>query len=1129
MKRCYPIACGLIVLPLWTAAAHADQFIPFGTPSIDGEINSSEWPELGHLRMARFYGFDQFTDLWLQWDDDHLYVAGVMQDATLNEDGHGGSTQLWETWHDDSLEIYVHPGDNPPAIPNERSRMIALTARGRFQSFNRGKWLNDVGVTSAFTGLETLANTTAKITHFLNQPIDQQWVCPVEQPNAPPVSATVTVKFAHRQNAGEDWRIEMAIPWSLLGTRIGIKVVGANCALGQGIFPDRLTVGNGSVLHMNFLRVNDDDGGALNPRFTGTMTDALGNNAPDGVMLDDWVVYQGDRHQPNEWVRFVLSDSRQNSAGPVFKQTTLQATPLLADGRRVKLSFNAAQRSTQHAVAVHHYEVRYQLGNGAITASNWNSLPVFEQAHVPAAPNTPETLEVIGLQPGQTYRFGVRAVDERGHLSADVLTAVAVTSAASEPFVTVAPTGRNFVLSDGRPFVVAGETALMPWLPLRGLFDEALCDEYAPNFLKNPPSEFKLPVPPRCGQGLLDKSGKPIDGVMRNYHSEDIFYRCHYTDGSQQVIARLTATDKPIDNCSHVTVAKGRTLRSDMPRNPEPMAGPYDAEQYFATLQAHGVNVLTVFVESLDIDATPIMFQKSSRTFNDAALRFLDRLVALAKKHQVYLIFRVYDDFYYKDDRYGKGDFRKWTDTFWFTELRKMTPDQFFDEDLYSLHQQRLSALMHRYRDEAHVMGWDILNEIDNKVRFNAVSLTQRRKWLDTMLAHAKAINPNQLIFYSFLAWDPKDDSVYRTPIGQLDRNGFVISQKEYIGMDAETAYRIPRADVAMPHAYYAHVANPWQIPPRDFEPYAEMMRGISYGFYQIRDGRPILDGESSPNTHLYQKYYGSDGFTEAQDNENFLRMSWLHFVAGGAGANLTWPANLDLNIQSGINQLNPTKRGYLKIFQETVGQIPWRGDLMQIQQRKLTARARLVTRFDHDSAVAYLVNPARESLVQFTLTELPPGPADVKIIDPVTGQVRYQAQTAVGLGNALRLPAPLQGDAVIVVRNLSSQAPQPGACTSRLNSRRDLDLPCVIVDGKAYATRLDFIGDAQQLAWRWPETLSASACPVDPNQCVSVASNLDLSLRNVDLGGVRYRAQLAYRPTAGVNFRWHYRSHQPE
>ncbi|RKZ76713.1 MAG: hypothetical protein DRQ57_02620 [Gammaproteobacteria bacterium] len=55
------------VLCLSASLTQADNIIPYGTPTIDGVLNSTEWSENSHIRMARFYGFDQFAHLQSIW------------------------------------------------------------------------------------------------------------------------------------------------------------------------------------------------------------------------------------------------------------------------------------------------------------------------------------------------------------------------------------------------------------------------------------------------------------------------------------------------------------------------------------------------------------------------------------------------------------------------------------------------------------------------------------------------------------------------------------------------------------------------------------------------------------------------------------------------------------------------------------------------------------------------------------------------------------------------------------------------------------------------------------------------------------------------------------------------------
>ncbi|MEZ5672592.1 MAG: hypothetical protein R3E08_09490 [Thiotrichaceae bacterium] len=80
-----------------TTPSFADNFIPYGTPKIDAGIDTNEWQTLGHIRMARFYGNDQYSDLWMMWDNDNLYISGKLQDTSIQEDGNG-SNEPSQTW-----------------------------------------------------------------------------------------------------------------------------------------------------------------------------------------------------------------------------------------------------------------------------------------------------------------------------------------------------------------------------------------------------------------------------------------------------------------------------------------------------------------------------------------------------------------------------------------------------------------------------------------------------------------------------------------------------------------------------------------------------------------------------------------------------------------------------------------------------------------------------------------------------------------------------------------------------------------------------------------------------------------------------------------------------------------------
>jgi hypothetical protein len=975
-------------LCLSASLAQADHIIPHGTPTINGEINPTEWAEKSHIRMARFYGFDQFADFWLQWDESNLYIAGQLQDYTLFEDSGV------ETWHDDSIEIYLHPSTKLSSEKfDKNSRVLAFTINGKRQRLDRGSWNGEAHST---VGLEIFGNTTEKIGNsFLNKIIKSNWVCPHVQP-AQTQPTNVIVKFKSKSNGtindyrdrDQDWTFEAALPWELLGTTVGSKIVDAGCLTGTGIMPSKLTPNDGMSLRMNFYRVNDDNGGTVNPTPGNDILDQRDPNtgefnqpAPSGTLTDEWFVYQGDRFHPKEWANFVLSDQRAKDdfAGPIFSNTTLNKWEM--DGRRVRLSLTAPQHSVS-GKAASRYEIRTQLGEIAVVdEGTWASMQTFENAYQPAQPGTTQNLDVIGLQPGQTYTIALRAVDELERSSSQILSTTVKLWADETKFVTVSPTGRSLVFTDGTPFTVVGETGLMPWLPLRGLYDGELCDEDYPPEEKLDDKGNKVKV------DFVECNGGKTKGKVRNYHQQEIF-RCY-------------ENEKPIHEIHLNSDAEPQKLKdfekdrcAGENQKVVQIEGYGVAEEYFGKLKAAGVNVLTVFVESLDLNVTPIFFEPSKGQYNEAALKFLDRLVALARDNDVYLIIRLYDTYYYKE---------KWYQTYWATELNKNEPKDFFDEDLYLYHQARMQVLFDRYEKEPHILGWDLLNEVDNKDRFNQAKFEDRKRWLKDMLAYAKSKNPYHLMFYSFLTWDPKDDD----------------DSRARLGMDAELAYRVPYADLAVPHGYYAHIAAPGRNAPSGYEKPLELARGIAYGFHQIRDGRPILDGEGGPSPLFINKYDDSK-FTDDDDKEMFLNSAWLHFVSGGAGANLRWP--IDLDSDATINQFSVDWRLLLKVFKDTIGDIPWRGHHLNISRRELGNGIMAMTRYDGRNAVSYWYNPQKAGLHDITLPEFDDGWANVKMVNPRTGDLLLSQGGFVGsMSSTFTIPVEFNDHLVIVVQRVTA------------------------------------------------------------------------------------------------------------
>ncbi len=997
-----------------TPQGFADNFIPFGTPRIDGVMEANEWHELGHLRMARFYGNDQFTDLWTMWDNNYLYVSGKLQDNSFQEDGSAHS-DVSQTWNSDSLEIYFHPTYPLPNKLDENSRVLAFTPTGKYRRFDRGCWKNES--CQMTTGLEKPGNAINKI----NDPGDffntNLWMwqkpCVAKQPE--PTPQNTIIKFSHHYDNNE-WRFEAAIPWELVGTKIDKKIVeGQNCPIGDGVIPVRFPVKDGTPLWMNFYRIHADDKGLILPRFDGMMQNAIGIESPNGIMKNEWTVYHGDRFHPKEWQAFILVNPSENSL-PFFESKEINSWSASAvDGRRVRIQLKAPKRG--NGGSVYRYAVRYKEGSFHVNKDTWQQMTEFEQAYKPVSPGQWQEFDVIGLTPGKHYTFAIRAVDEFGRMSEDILVTENDTKNDDrKPFITTSPTGRALVLSDGTPFVIVGETGLMPWLPLRGLYPGELCDEHPSEFFTKPPYDSQWERAKSCtSSDGKNKKGESISGIWRNYSAEKIFHYCFFTNGQSKTVALLTPSDRdPTDNC---TYNEGRSLIST-----EPVEGVSVAERYFKKLKENGINVLTVFVESLDLDASPVLLDQKQ----NEVIKFLDNILHLARQNDVYVLFRLYDTFYYKDDNF-RGTGKKWSDTLWVKNNGAQHPDDFFEEYLYAAHKERMKPLLERYRDDPNVFGWDIVNEIDNKERFNTASYEKRKKWLIEMSNYVQDMDRNHLVFYSFLTWDPKDSTFYRAAIGTTanELTNENMTESSYLGMDAELAYRLHNIDMAVTHAYYAHIANPWEISSAEFSPPTEMARGISYGFYQIRDGRPMQDGESSPNAHLYRKGYGDNGFDESKDNQIFRDSAWLHFVSGGAGANLGWPADLRKQIsRDTINQISDTKRSYLKFFKKAVDGIKWRGDKLTVDHYAAQNNLRAYVRQDGTNATIYLYNPEKKPINNLMLPSLPSGEASVQIINPENGQVLFEGKSSIKTNAVINFKQ-VSDSVAVVIKGISNSNTQ--------------------------------------------------------------------------------------------------------
>jgi len=104
--------------------------------------------------------------------------------------------------------------------------------------------------------------------------------------------------------------------------------------------------------------------------------------------------------------------------------------------------------------------------------------------------------------------------------------------------------------------------------------------------------------------------------------------------------------------------------------------------------------------------------------------------------------------------------------------------------------------------------------------------------------------------------------------------------------------------------------------------------------------------------------------------------------------------------------------------------------------------------------------------------------------------------------------------------------------CTgAALDSSLNVSVPCLIYEDTAYTTNLNRV-DSASFTWAWSGVLSPSTCTQEASVCTTVSSNLDLTLRKVNIEGTDYTVILRYdgamSASSGGLF-WNYLSHGVE
>ncbi len=127
----------------------------------------------------------------------------------------------------------------------------------------------------------------------------------------------------------------------------------------------------------------------------------------------------------------------------------------------------------------------------------------------------------------------------------------------------------------------------------------------------------------------------------------------------------------------------------------------------------------------------------------------------------------------------------------------------------------------------------------------------------------------------------------------------------------------------------------------------------------------------------------------------------------------MRWPITLDKTKAATITQIEPTWRTYLTVMKNTVADLAWRGDYMNVDNHRISESLYMFTRHDNSKAVGYFFNPNKQTVNSLIMPGLPAAAATIKIVNPRDGSVI--AEQNVANVQSFSLSTPVTDHAVVI------------------------------------------------------------------------------------------------------------------
>ncbi len=417
-----------------------------------------------------------------------------------------------------------------------------------------------------------------------------------------------------------------------------------------------------------------------------------------------------------------------------------------------------------------------------------------------------------------------------------------------------------------------------------------------------------------------------------------------------------------------------------------------EIEAYFRNLRAHGVNVLRLIVES-GKPADNLWVETRPGAFNPAFKAYMDFIVGLAEKYDVYLIVALYPNLV--DGPFGNWRFYPYSRRVSPKGLKR--PDEMVSNPLaWEYEKRRFRYFVDHWGRSAHIFSWELFNEFWHPLKgvSKKQNLQAHNRWIDMMGRYIKEYEQKKY--------------------GRHHLRSVSTMRSEFPGKGARpedaNIYSSPNLDFASYHAYGQTLRKAMGAkgnfgilmgkPIRaDW-----LMTAVHETVQQMqrRAGpRPVLCTEdvqvANPRAPSYKKPMNPvrrmfRGYTDAARLDLFLAANWAYVMSGAAGTTMRYPHGFyeDAMFDSFL------------ALSRFAARVPWSRFSPRNADAQVTTDQRRLLRMalsDGTRLIGWLYDPAppasrRRIEPAVTFRGLKPGAYRIEWIDTRTGEVLRAEKT---------------------------------------------------------------------------------------------------------------------------------------